>query len=60
MTDYADLCKRLRGPDGRAEPLCGDAADAIEALQAELVRVMQAAANGGYCRQAHYPAGGTV
>ena len=35
MTDYADLCKRLRGPDGRAEPLCDEAADAIEALQAD-------------------------
>ena len=145
MTDHTDLCKRLRGPDGRAEPLCGDAADAlealqaevahhkdvlesyigtytrekeraeraeaenaglilenealhdvhdlllaanaraekaeaenadmksrwmdwcdshaldrIEALQAELDRVMQAAANGGYCRRTHYQAGGTV
>jgi len=36
------------------------ALDRIEALQAELDRVMQAAANGGYCRRTHYPAGGTV
>jgi hypothetical protein len=36
------------------------ALDRIEALQAELDRVMQAAANGAYCRQTHYPAGGTV
>ena len=32
----------------------------IEALQAELDRVMQAAVNGGYCRRTHYQAGGTV
>jgi len=70
-TDTTDLLTELRDttaqwPSVRRERLA-KAADAIEILQAEntalrieLDRIMQAAANGGYCRRTHYPAGGTV